>query len=395
MKLPIALSVFEAKRLGKLILKNAQVEDKIIKFILPITNGLIFEPVDFITFSHLNQKYQIRIITISINRLSLTITGIVDDLTSYYLPVMIGLLDLTYQEPIDHKFLVVDLPVGMEFQLHEAYVAVYLYSNTKQSLHVSLALADGRQLDYINIANNLMPRGGIGVLASAQITSSANIFLIDELSSFTIFYRDFEKDVAAGWNLALCGAEIIKFNKWSQVADNLYQVSQLIRGCFATENYIHTHLAGENFVLLNNYASLIAVSKALEQRTLSFKLARLELMQQLVFSNKSQKLPAPFIDHCQLTAGKLEVSWRQRSCRQDDWVSANINEKCEFTINVTTENQSHYFTTQEQKLIINCNELALSGEVNISIMAQDHGTHRKSSDTTIRRILDIRGYKRI
>ena len=382
-KLPIALSVFEAERLGQLILKNAQVEDKIIKFILPITNGLIFEPADFITFSHLNQKYQIRIVTISINRLSLTITGIVDDLASYYLPVMNRSLDLAYQEPIDHKFLVVDLPVGIEFQLHEPYVAIYLYSNTKQSLYVSLALADGRGLDYINIANNLMPSGGIGVLASAQITSFANIFLIDELSSFTIFYRDFEKDVAAGWNLALCGAEIIKFNQWSQIAENLYQVSKLIRGCFATESYVHTHLAGENFVLLNNYASLIAVSKALEQKTLSFKLARLELTQQLVFSNKSQKLLPPFIDHCQLVAEeKLEISWRQRSCHQDDWVSADINEKYEFTINVITENQSHYFTTQERKLIINCNELALSGEANISIIAQDHNSHRKSSATT-------------
>lgn len=85
LKLPIILSYLEAERLGQLILKNAATETKILRFTIP-SNFNYYQPSDFIILNYANNHYQIRIISIKLALLTAEITGIIDEVASYYLP---------------------------------------------------------------------------------------------------------------------------------------------------------------------------------------------------------------------------------------------------------------------------------------------------------------------
>ncbi|XVN43336.1 MAG: phage tail protein [Candidatus Rickettsia vulgarisii] len=87
LKLPIVMSYLEAERLGWLILKNATTETKILKFIIP-SSCIQNQVGDFIILHYLNYQYQIRIIYMKLLRLTVEIHGIIDDLETYYLPVV-------------------------------------------------------------------------------------------------------------------------------------------------------------------------------------------------------------------------------------------------------------------------------------------------------------------
>ena len=78
LKLPLVMSEADAERLGWLILQNAATEEKIVRFILPITY-IFAEPGDFVHIEYINIIYRIRIIAMKIIALTIEIEGVIDD----------------------------------------------------------------------------------------------------------------------------------------------------------------------------------------------------------------------------------------------------------------------------------------------------------------------------
>ena len=53
---------------------------------------------------------------------------------------------------------------------------------------------------------------------------------------------------------------------------DLYQISGLIRGEFATEQYINMHDVGENFALINQGVAHVGISGYIKDQKLYFKI---------------------------------------------------------------------------------------------------------------------------
>lgn len=88
-KLPVVLSDSEALRLSKLILRNAAIEDRMVKFNIPACL-VQYQPADMVVLNYADYRYQIRIIALRLQKLTLEVTGIVDDFVSYHGEVVAG-----------------------------------------------------------------------------------------------------------------------------------------------------------------------------------------------------------------------------------------------------------------------------------------------------------------
>jgi hypothetical protein len=208
LRLPIVMSFLEASRLAQLILKNARIENRVIRFIIPV-NILRYEPGDFINISYLNYQCQIRIIYVRLSGLTWEVTGVIDDSESYYLPTIKNKQELTLEETGDIKCIIIDLPFIFEGESDYPYLAGYLQSSRKQSLYASIS---GNSESYSKIAS-LNEGASIGSVISVDNNQHLNIFVIDELSTFMVACENLETAISVGWNLALCGKEIIRFRK--------------------------------------------------------------------------------------------------------------------------------------------------------------------------------------
>lgn len=56
----------------------------------------------------------------------------------------------------------------------------------------------------------------------------------------------------SGYNKAIVGDEIIFFKNAKLIAENTYEISELIRGMYGTEKHIGSHVCGDRFVLIND-----------------------------------------------------------------------------------------------------------------------------------------------
>jgi hypothetical protein len=377
-RLPIALSSNEAARICQLILKNAAIETQIIKFTLPIT-FLHLEPTDFISLCYLNNNYQIRIINIKLNHISIEVTGVMDEISSYYLPTQRDLQELLYESNIDSKLLILDLP--FIFDSDQPYLAIYLQSYSSQPLYVSLS---GNVAENYKKISKLTKQTLISNVVSFDNNQDANIFVIDELSRIVIFGKNFEKFLCADWNLAIWGKEIIRFRCCENIGENLYLIRSIIRGCFATESYINSHEAGESFVLLlEQNINLLPISHLLENKELYFKIQSLEPIK-YDFANKSQKLLPVFIKQWVISDNILSIEWvvrtrgllRASSLHFQQHLNSVKNGKSpsdyyESMIYISSNGRLDNFITNQQILNINITELQLSGEVKITIISKD------------------------
>ncbi|HJD61624.1 MAG TPA: hypothetical protein LFV90_05730 [Rickettsia endosymbiont of Columbicola hoogstraali] len=88
------------------------------------------------------------------------------------------------------------------------------------------------------------------------------------------------------WNLAAFGQEIIKFKKWGKLDINTYQISEMIRGEFMTQEFISTHQTNENFILLVKNFNIIPVASKLKDMNIYFKVGNLSPME-INFQNKA------------------------------------------------------------------------------------------------------------
>lgn len=367
-RLPISFSSLEASRLGKLILNNALIENKIIEFDLPITS-LKCEPSDIINLSYRNFVYQARIISITLAKSKLRIACIFDDFESYYMPAIKLQDNIIYREPIQIKCVALNLPYPFEGNLKQPYIAFYLQSSKVLSLNVSLDIS-GLEPRYTKIAN-LNPGAIIGSLIKLQQSDYVNIFLIDRDSIITVCCDRLDQySHSNDWCLAALGSEIIKFNKIKCVSDNIYHISNIIRGVYATERYINSHKVNEDFVLLDVKPNIIGVALAIENQLISFKLGNDSTIHQTSFQDFSQKLPPVYIKSYKITNKILQIEWITRTFTEfSEFILTQ--EKYKYIVKIISHEQTHQIDSLDSTITVNFNSLSISGDINLSIIAID------------------------
>jgi hypothetical protein len=278
--IPIVMLREEAKRLAQMILQNASSENCIVHFKIPIYFGLILNPTHCIEINHINQNYKIRIVNIKWKDGMQEVIGIFDDQSSYNIPIEKENKKLEYKVE-ENKLIILDLPFSIN-GVNQSYIACYFQSNTSENLYAKLA--NNEKYHKLQI----LKTSQMGVVKSIKMSENANVFLIDEVSKITIKYKDFDLLAQNGWNLAICGKEIIRFCKWKKLGNDSFEIEHFIRGDYATEAFILSHKIGENFILLEHGYNLIKVSNKLDNSIIHFK-AGDAMYENFIFHNKSQK----------------------------------------------------------------------------------------------------------
>lgn len=348
-QLPLVYSAQQAQSLAYLILKNAALENKIIKFNIAFT-ALAHEPADFVILKWMEHHYQLRIIEVEWFDFELKITGIVDDHNSYYLAKMSVCENRQSENFVSTELNIIDLASNSNSS-SQKFLSFYINGSNRQMLYMSTKDSNNfRQVAYLKPANNN------GKLILFNNSFGANIFLIDELSTILINYPEFASVAASGWNKVLCGAEIIKFKDWRCINNETYELKNLIRGFGGTEKYMNNHISGETFIMLDICPNLIPIDNDVLNKSLFFKINDLQYYPFIL--NPSRGL-APYIKLCTKFNDLLVLIWVGRG--------EDYSQK-QYIIKVQNQEYSHEIVTTDTYLNLKYVELNLSGSVEITIV---------------------------
>ncbi|KAF8818421.1 glycoside hydrolase/phage tail family protein [Rickettsia endosymbiont of Cardiosporidium cionae] len=370
--IPIAMSESSAINLSNMILQNALGETHILSFILPISYAYL-KPSDIIKFDYLNKTYQVRVINIRISGLFLSITSIVDKM-NYNLISNRETNDYnrvkdTYIIKIDTKFIVLDLPFNLT-DLKEPYIAVYLQSDEDQYMYFKFPYES--EESWHNITQ-LSSAGCIGQLAKIQQKENfCNRFLIDEQTEITVKIEQLDiSKLKDEWHIAMLGLEFIRFKKISKISNNIYRITELVRGEFATEQYINTHKPYEQFIILSFGYNILPVSEKMIQQNVMFKAGK-QIITNFSFHNNAQKIIAPYITKSYILSTTLNIEWIARRALIDDWENNYIDNttNIEYVIELSDTHQSYQFTTQNNEISIDLSEIDISDQYNWNIIAR-------------------------
>lgn len=362
-RLPIVLTEEGAKNIGKLMLKNAAIEDKLIKFIIH-TNNIQIKPSDFIILNHLTKKYSIRIINTQIDAHNkMTVLGIIDSRCNYFsLPIARRQLDLAPYGDIDSDLVILDLPFTFD-DIKEPFLAVYLRHNLSATL--SARLTSNMDYNWNRIAT-LSPSCSIGQVIEFHQTRLPNKFMIDNNSKFIIKGYKLERHIANEWQLAMLGEELIRFKNLEKLQDRLYQISGLTRGENGTEDMISKHMTNEYFVIIHSGANIIPVAEKLTNKEVSFKAAQIE--KTITYQNKAATPLKQHITKQTILDNHLYLKWITLLKSNDDWASETLQTHIEFTILIKNDEQTSTYTTDQNEIIIDISQLALSPGYLVTIL---------------------------
>ena len=363
-RLPIAITEEEANKIGQIILKNASVEDKVIRFILNnSTSTLQLKPADFIILQHITKQYSIRIINIQIDNNRIIVIGIVDDRNSYFsIPFAKNKLDITQNFDDASTLVILDLPFALE-DINTPYLAVYLQNNYNASLYTKLA---GNLSDNWNRITNLKPTHSIGRVVNFEQSPLANIFIIDQVSEILVSADKLEKYASSEWQFAMVGEELVSFKNIEKIQDKLYKISYLTRGNMGTEEFINTHTLSEDFVIINSGVNILPVAKKLENQNVIFKSCNIE--KSMTYLNKALMPLAPYITQQEIIKNKLHLKWILRLKNDGNWQSAEAETNTEFTILITDGDKVYEDKTAKNEIMIDISSLALSDNYQVSIL---------------------------
>lgn len=141
-----------------------------------------------------------------------------------------------------------------------------------------------------------------------------------ELASLTL------SQMLAGGNAALCGGEILQFQKAELIGDGLYELSGLLRGRKGSEAGAANHQVGEDFVLLSESAVQFVACPA-EERGRSFFFRALSGGQSLgsaddqvaTLEMRTLRPLAPVQVRGVRAGGDLTLSWSRRARINGSW----------------------------------------------------------------------------
>jgi len=360
-RFPILLTEDEAKNIGKLILKNAAIEDRVIKFIIN-ANTIQLKPADFVVLQHAHKQYSIRIINTQIDQNNIIVVGIIDDKRSYFsIPTAKSQLKLK-QNNIDSSLVILDMPFAFE-DMQTPFLTIYLRHNASATLFARL---ETDLSDNWNRISTLNPSYSIGRVVGFEESPLANIFMVDNISSFLIKGQKLEQYISNNWQFAMIGEELIQFQKLEKIQDELYQISMITRGEMGTERSINKHAINEDFVIINSGGNILPVSEKLKNKQVLFKSAMIE--RSITYTNKANSSLEHYITWHIITKNQLELRWVTRLKASGDWSMDKHPTDIEFTILITDNEQVHKQTTKKNEIIIDISELTLSDDYQVSIL---------------------------
>lgn len=257
--LPIVMSNQKAKNVADMALYNSWAARNEFEFNLPVKYAAI-EPADVLEFSAGGETYRLRVVgTKAISPLEVKIRGVADDESVYDFynqPGLIAAQTGIVTDPGETVLAILDLPSLPSDEGGQGYIR-YAAAGKEAAWNGAVVMrsSDGganyTQLQAITSA------AIIGTAVDALGGGVTDIF--DEENSVTIcLYGEGELEsmpelaVLNGANAALLGSEIIQFKNAVLVAENKYVLSGLLRGRQGTEAFVGGHVAGEQFVLLDN-----------------------------------------------------------------------------------------------------------------------------------------------
>ncbi len=351
LRLPFVITVSEANQIGRLLLKNAAAENKILEFNLPISH-IDLEPADFVSLSYQGTNYNLRVIKTSFTGLIINIVAVVDNISNYYTITNIkNKIELFYQKIIDTEFKIIELPFKI-YGYNFPYLTVHLNNKAKLPLYAKIKTDLTNEWSKIAI---LEPTNSIVKLIDFNAPENPNLLFIDELSTIQVRGVELKKFTDNNWKLLIINKELIAFKTIKAVPfeDEIYSISHLIRGVYGSENYVKKHEAGSDATIIVKNQNIVPVLDGLIGQIIEFKLG--SVTQEICFMNQANKLSKPIIISNYLTDSKVHLSWISRNFNSDNW-HQGIARVADFSIVLTAKNQIRNFTSPLQ---VGINNIAL------------------------------------
>ena len=364
--LPIVMTEYEAEKLGALILGNASIEDRIIKFIIPCID-LLIKPSDFVRLLYNDKIYKLRIINVTLVGLKLSITGIVDDRYSYLA------IAAPYEKPkmkisakIEEKIIVLTLPFSLDDSSLPS-VAVYYYGNKSANLYAKFS----EESNWSKV-KTILPCKNIASIISFDQPVEANFYHFDLTSTILIKTEKFDLPVNEIEHFAMIGEELIGFKNIVPVEEGIYRLSALSRGLLGTEKYINSHNGNEYFILIDTGANILPLSERVENQSIDFKCG--DAQTSIIYQNKLREPLIIYPTKQELCDNLLHLEWFDRSRNDGNWKFKEEHKNHLFIVIITDfRGREIKRETLERKIIVDLSELDLSAEYNVNIMVNSVG----------------------
>jgi hypothetical protein len=160
---------------------------------------------------------------------------------------------------------VLDLPAltGEELSLPRILIAASELSGKWMGSEVELT-SNGKVINQTLIQREAVMGHMLDILTGNEHAEVRVILVSGELFSSS------PQQLQAKENLALIGKEIVQFTRAELIEPYFYKLSGLRRGRYGTEIYIDNHLADEEFILLDDKLTSVALSLAYLDMLISF-----------------------------------------------------------------------------------------------------------------------------
>lgn len=362
-RFPISMNIDDANGIGEVILKNAQIEDRIIKFAI-YSLEIKLKPADFVIFKHYSTQYSIRIINVDMEGKKAIITAIIDERNSYFYNSE-NKVYKTYvpENKIDENMVILDLPI-LSKNYQESCLIIYAIGLKNTQLYSRFYNDLSSSWDKVMTLKN---NACIGKIISFKHSKESNIFLTDEKSEIILTIESFENYDKNEYYHAIIGQEIIAFKEIIKLHDNVYKISHLIRGQYGTDRFTGTHINGEDFVILNKGKNILPVSKKLIGQTIEFKASGLK--RSIIYNDKSIYPLRPYIIENKIESNCLYISWIMRIKDDGNWKFCEQNEFQNFQIKIHSKGNTHSYSSSENKISIDITNLTISDDYKVDIIA--------------------------
>jgi len=258
--LPIVLTDQEAKNIADTTLYTYWMGRTSYQFYLPQQYSYL-DPCDVITINADNGAvHTIRMIDVQYSKAGITkVTGVAENISVYNVystPVMVAPNTAAIPSIPSTDLEILDIPAYPGDAWNQAYLRFSGAGLQPGWQGAQVFRSDDGGNSYSAIAT-INIAGTIGQ-ATTALAAPANVCVFDIVNTVTVILISGELantdqlSLLNGANTALLGNEIIQFQNATLVSPNKYTLSVLLRGRLGTENQVSSHVAGENFTLLDN-----------------------------------------------------------------------------------------------------------------------------------------------
>ena len=363
-KLPLVLTTDAAAKIANILLYNAWVERIAYELTLPF-KYINLDPTDRLIIVLDGTTHLMRITEISIQApLLIKIKGVAED-NAIYTSNSVGSITqqtsatVAFTGPTIAKYM--DIPLLRDQDDYNGFYIAASGYNTKWGGCLVYKSTDSGSTYTSLVAITSTSKIGFatGILATTPYPwqwdngHTVNVDLITGTLSGTT-----ELNVLAGANHALLGGEIIGFVNVTLEVDGTYTLSKLLRGRQGTDAEVGTHLSGEDFILLEDTATIrkteniadIGLSRNYKAVTIG---KTLQGTNSNVFTNNSVGLKPYSPVHVKSTRaanGDWTITWKHRTRAGGEWrdgVDITLSETSEkYLVDVyTTTTASTVLTT--------------------------------------------------